>query len=136
MPHKALFPLDADHHDQFFYAGLTFQCWNVMFVRASFFLLYLRLFGRIRFACIFSWIGFVFVVVAHATVGIFAFAVLRPDSFSSQEKYLVNLTIAIGAVGIASDLIIFVLPFLVIGTLALPTGKKFRASLIFLTAIW
>src|SRR4051794_8208112 len=72
------FPGHAKLESQYYYTALTLHCWTVMSVRATFFILYLRLFGRIRPARIGSWIGLVFVLVAHGAVGIFCFATANP----------------------------------------------------------
>ena len=115
--------------------ALVTSGWTVIFLKATFFLLYLHLFGHIRWARICSWIGFFFVVIAHGAIIVTSFAVANPREAYSWSQDIFTISICLGAVGLVADVAIFVLPYVVISTLPLASTKKWDAGLIFLTGL-
>lgn len=102
-------------------------------MKTTFFLLYLHLFGRIRWIRITSWVSICFVVASNSAVGIYAFIIANPYENASWGGKGTQLGIPIGILSIVADVIIFIIPFAAILPLQISPVKRLGALLIFLT---
>jgi len=116
----------------------------IWFIKLSLFVLYLEIFGRLR------WLKYCAVGGAIAA-GLFYFATMitfivmcGPKDGQSQYSYLSALAseecarsrplaIIMGIVNVISDLYLIVLPLPAVWSLNLPFGRRFGVSAIFLT---
>ena len=120
---------------QLFYLSFVLQPWILLFLKASFFILYFQLFGNLTWARISSWIGLTFVVLAHVAFGITSLFIANPHEMLSWATPSNNMGVAIGCVGLVMDLAIFVIPYIAIAPLQLPRAKKIGVFLTFFTGI-
>ncbi|KAH7372291.1 hypothetical protein BKA66DRAFT_443641 [Pyrenochaeta sp. MPI-SDFR-AT-0127] len=118
---------------RYYYTIFVLGPWIYLFLKATFFLLYLHIFGRIRWARISSWIGFGFVVISHGVLGIYGLAVANPRENASWTKYALGFSVPIAVFGLVADIAIFVIPYIAIAPLQLSSTKRVGASIIFLT---
>ncbi|KAF2125969.1 hypothetical protein P153DRAFT_399448 [Dothidotthia symphoricarpi CBS 119687] len=115
------------------YAIFVISPWNSTFIKATFFILYIHLFARIRWIRICSWAGLVFAVSTHAGIAIYGLVIANPRESETWATRAFHLAISLSVFGIISDAMIFVIPFAVIIPLQLSITKKIGAIVIFLT---
>ena len=107
--------------------------WTLLFLKVTFFALYLQLFSRIRWIRICSWVGIVYVVLTMGGTGIYIFVVANPRELITWFAKAIHLGIPVGAMGLIADLAIFIVPIVAIVPLHISRTKRFGALLIFLT---
>lgn len=115
----------------------------MLFVKVTFFLLYLQLFGPMRWLRICAYIGAVFTVIFYFGMAVAQLIFSTPRHgetwLSHQDTHNENLAIAMSvpqsAVGLAIDLYILILPIIAVSQLQLPIRKKVGVMLIFMTGL-
>ncbi|KAJ4993292.1 hypothetical protein SVAN01_01267 [Stagonosporopsis vannaccii] len=106
---------------------------TLLFLKTTFFLLYLHLFSRIRWVRISCWIGVCYVVLSMGSVAIYAFVIANPHENVSWSSKATQLGVPVGVLSLIADLVIFVIPFAAIIPLQINRAKRVGALLIFLT---
>lgn len=115
------------------YAILVVCPWCLLALKTTFFLLYLQLFGRVRWARITSWVGIGFVFVSNAIIAIWTMAVANPHEYMSWAGFATEISVPLAVLGLVADIIIFVVPFAAIIPLQMSPAKRMGALGIFLT---
>ncbi|KAF3009931.1 hypothetical protein E8E13_011044 [Curvularia kusanoi] len=115
------------------YSILVLTPWTLLFLKTTFFLLYLHLFYRIRWIRICSWIGIAYVILTMGGVGIYIFIVANPHEILTWTIPAIRLGIPVGIMSLVADVLIFILPIAAILPLQISRAKRFGALLIFLT---
>ncbi len=112
------------------------QPWMLLFLKLTFFILYIHLFHNVRWARISSWAGLIFATITQGAIGIISFVVGRPNDSIAYQQWTAPIGIALGSVGLIIDLAIFIIPYIVIAGLQLSRAKRIGACIIFLTGGW
>jgi hypothetical protein len=115
------------------YAILVICPWNLLALKTTFFLLYLELFGRIRWAQITSWVGIGFVFLSNGIVAIWIMATINPHEYVSWSKFATMISLPLAILGLVADILIFVIPLAAIIPLQMSPAKRMGAMGIFLT---
>lgn len=114
-----------------------------LFLKTSFFILYLTLFEQLRWARICSWIGLVFTALTYSvlTICVFTFATPRRGEswFAHQtspgEKKTLELSVPQSIIGLLIDLWILIIPIIGVSGLTLTWQRKVGVMLIFISGI-
>ena len=112
-----------------------------LFLKTTFFIMYLYIFGPLRWLMVCAYIGAAFTTAFYVAVTVagFVFATPRPGEtwpahlLSKEEHKLITLPIPTSSVGLVIDLVILALPIIAVMQLQLPTRRKIRVVLVFLT---
>ena len=115
----------------------------MLFIKATFFLMYLEIFKPFRWVRISVYVGLTLLCCFYGATTIVQFYFATPkhglswvDYFLSPEEYKANiLSIPLSAVGLGWDVVLFVLPVAAVLQLQLPTSRKIGIALIFATGI-
>lgn len=111
----------------------------MLFIKLTFFLLYLRLFRPMRWLRISAGIGAILNAITYLSFIILYFISMIPRPgetsviFSSQLSKTIKISIFMAAAGFIIDMYILVLPIIGVFHLQLPTRLKIEASVIFIT---
>ena len=101
------------------YLSLVIPPTTFVFLKASFFILYLQLF-RLAWLRLFSWLGLIFKILAYCTLSIFLFVVTTPskgqtrlvDDVSTKIQKNVQRSVSLARIGLFLDLYILALPMI------------------------
>lgn len=96
---------------QIVYAIVPLTPWTLLFLKTTFFLLYLHLFSRIRWVRISSWTGICFVVLSNGAAGIYAFVIANPHENASWAGKATRIGIPVAILSLVEDVVIFIIPF-------------------------
>ncbi|MCJ1405114.1 hypothetical protein MMC11_008340 [Xylographa trunciseda] len=114
-----------------------------MFIKITFFLLYLQLFRPVRSLRIAIYIGLVFTLLAYTSFTIAWFALGTPSTHETWQQHFLGpeqtkgngLDWPIPAIGLAGDIYILVIPLVGIYGLQLPMRRKIGVAMVFLTGV-
>jgi hypothetical protein len=110
-----------------------------LFLKSTFFILYLTLFAQLRWARICSWIGLIATTLSYTVFTIHSFALATPrkgQTWVSASQYKpLNLSTPQSILGLVIDLYILVIPVIGVSTLQLSWKRKIGVLLIFLSGI-
>ena len=134
----------SDTTNVIIYLSLVLAPITLLFIKATFFLLFLQLFrpSKSLRAAIYGGLGFT--VVFYLVTFILAFVSATPRAGETWLQHLagggvMNIMITgavwIPTVGIVIDLYILILPLYCVSTLNLPTSRKIQVASVFLTGI-
>lgn len=112
-----------------------------LFLKNTFFIMYLYIFGPLRWLRICAYIGAAFTSAFYVgmIVASFVIATPRPGEtwpehlFSELERKSIHLPIPTSSFGLVTDLVILALPIIAVMQLQLPTRRKIGVILIFMT---
>jgi hypothetical protein len=107
--------------------------WNLLVLKTTFFLLYLELFGRVRWVQITSWIGIGFVFLSNVIIAAWTMAKINPHEYQSWSSFATTISVPLAVLGLVADIIIFIIPFAAIIPLQMSHAKRMGALGIFLT---
>lgn len=115
----------------------------MLFIKVTFFLLYLQLFGPMRWLRICAYIGAVFTVIFYFGMAVTQLIFSTPrhgetllSHQNTHNEYLaIAMSVPQSAVGLAIDLYILILPIIAVSQLQLPIRKKVGVMLIFMTGL-
>lgn len=114
---------------------------TMLFIKVSFFILYLQLFHPMRWLRICAYIGAVFTALFYIAMTVALFISSTPrhgetwQEHAPQEQLLIKPLVAQSAVGLAIDLSILLLPTIAVSRLHLPPRQKIGVMLIFMTGL-
>ncbi|MCJ1394806.1 hypothetical protein MMC18_007686 [Xylographa bjoerkii] len=112
-----------------------------LFLKLTFFIMYLSIFGRWRWLRINAYIGAGFTIVFSGALTIMQFVCATPSAgetwlshqVSQNEQYALAVSVPQSAVGLAIDIYILVLPIVAVSKLQLTTRRKIGIMAIFMT---
>ena len=115
----------------------------MLFLKLTFFIMYLDIFGPMRWLRICGYIGAIFTTLFYGsmTIALFIFATPgRGETWWSHtttrgERLDLALSVPQSVVGLAIDIAILVLPIVAVMQLQLPKKRKFGVILIFMTGL-
>lgn len=115
----------------------------MLFIKVTFFLLYLQLFRPMQWLRICAYIGAVFTVIFYFGMAVAQLIFSTPRHgetwLSHQATHNKDLAIALSVpqsvVGLAIDLYILIFPIIAVSQLQLPIRKKVGIMLIFMTGL-
>ncbi|KAH6625482.1 hypothetical protein C7974DRAFT_396156 [Boeremia exigua] len=93
------------------YALITLSPWTLLFLKNTFFLLYLHIFCHIQWVRISSWIGIWNVVVSMSAVGVYTFIIANPHENLSWTDNATHLGVLLGILSFVANIANFVIPF-------------------------
>lgn len=114
------------------------------FLKLTLLLLYLQLFGPMRWLRISAYIGILLLTLFYVTFTIVMFVLSTPGigqtwvthAFSAQEAYTqYHISVPLAAVGFVFDVFLLILPLIAIARLQMPTKRKLAVSIIFLSGL-
>lgn len=116
---------------------------TMLFLKDTFFIMYLQIFRPLRWVRICAYIGALFTTLFYIsmTVAVSIFSIPGPGEtlFSHQATPREHLSLAMSvpqsAVGLAIDLYILVLPIVAVTQLQLSAKRKFGVILLFMTGL-
>lgn len=116
---------------------------TLLFIKNTFFLFYLQVFKPMRWLRISAYVGILVTTTFYlGMTGVqFAFATPRrgegwfAHELTSNEHWVVVLSVPQSAVGLVIDLYILVLPLIAVSQLQLATRRRFGVILVFMTGI-
>ena len=114
-----------------------------MFIKITFFLLYLQLFQIIRSLRIAIYIGLVFTLLAYSSFTIAWFALGTPSAHETWQQHFLGpeqnkgngLDWPIPIIGLVGDIYIFVIPLVGVYGLQLSLRRKIGVAMVFMTGI-
>jgi hypothetical protein len=117
--------------------------WTMMFIKVSFFILYLQLFKQMERLRVCIWIGLVFTACVYTGLGItmFYFHTPRPHETwlaHEESKYgqiTTRLSVPQSVVGLVIDIYILVIPIIGITSTKMSTKRKLGVILVFLSGV-
>lgn len=116
---------------------------TMLFLKTTFFILYLQLFNPMRWLRLSAYIGITFTVMFYAgmTIALFIFTTPRQDEtwlshqFTHSEQLALAMSIPHSCVGLAVDVYILVLPIIAVSKLQMPARRKVGIILLFATGL-
>lgn len=113
----------------------------MLFLKLTFFLMYLHIFRPMRWLRICGYIGALFTTICYGCLTIMAFIFSTPGRgetwFSHQltpyERHALAMSVPQAVADLAIDLVILILPIIAVTQLQLPTRRKIGVILIFMT---
>ncbi|KAF2867719.1 hypothetical protein BDV95DRAFT_610622 [Massariosphaeria phaeospora] len=117
-----------------YYMSHILLSWALLFLKATFFILYLQIFGAIHWVRLACWISLVFIAISHIAIGIFNFVIANPYRRGVWQTHLIEVESRAIYVGLIIDVVIFLIPIIVImGIKNMPTSRKIGILLLFAT---
>ena len=112
-----------------------------LFLKNTFFIMYLHIFGPLRWLRLCAYIGIAFTSAFYIAVTVAMFIFATPRSGETWPEHLLSkevgktilLPVPISSFGVVTDLAILALPIIAVMQLQLPTRRKIGVSLIFMT---
>lgn len=119
----------------------TFPTIIYLFLKDTFFIMYLNIFGPLRWLRICAYTSAAVTTVFYISVAVtmFVFATPRHGDtwsehlFSKEELRSAHLPVPISSFGVVVDLVILLLPIIAVMQLQLPTRRKVGLICIFMT---
>lgn len=114
-----------------------------LFLKATFFILYLQLFDTVKWLRFCSWVGLIFSSITYTifTVLVFVWATPKPgeswlahQTSADMHKEL-KLSVPQSIVGLVIDLYILIIPIIGVYDLTMTTKRKIGVMLIFLSGL-
>ena len=144
-------PIIQGYHDPLIDKSKVTYCLTVLnapamlFVKVTFFIMYLSIFGQWRWMRIAATAGGAFTASFYTAVTACLFAFMTPGRHETwQEKqfsfywghtFSPKFRVATSSVGLAIDLLILILPLVAVSKLQMPLCRKLGLSVIFMTGI-
>lgn len=115
----------------------------MLFLKVTFFILYLDIFRPLRWLRLCGYTGALFTVMFYGavTVASFVFATPRPGETlfdrqtTTKTRHASELSVAQSIVGLVIDIAVLILPVIAVMQLQLPNGRKIGVILIFMTGL-
>ncbi|KAF2873876.1 hypothetical protein BDV95DRAFT_605345 [Massariosphaeria phaeospora] len=107
-----------------------------LFLKATFFIMYLELFGRLRWVRFASWTGLFVSTVLHLVYSVWSFAVANPRSGAYFVKATKTIGIPSAAFGLVIDVWLFAIPAVAIWGLNMEAGKKWKLNVMFMGGVF
>jgi hypothetical protein len=128
------------YHTQSSYIPFILPPWTLLLVKATFFILYLSIFGSLRWVRLVCWIGLSCISIVHVAIGSYSVAIAviastKPYDMHSWELRAIQIGVAASIPGLVVDTTLLVIPIIAIAPLQLSRAKKIGALLIFLTGV-
>lgn len=109
---------------------------TLLFLKSTFFLLYLHLFKSVPGVRISCWFCLAFTLLFHLAIIIHNFVLARPADIKTLEtKAAVAVHFPWAVIGLFVDILIFIIPIVAIVPLTLTRRKKIGALLMFTTGL-
>jgi hypothetical protein len=110
----------------------------LLLVKATFFILYLNIFGSLRWVRLICRFGLSCISIIHVTIGCYSIAIAiiastKPYDMHSWELKAIHIGVAASIPGLVVDTLLLVIPIVAIAPLQLSTTRKIGALLIFVT---
>ncbi|KAF4636515.1 hypothetical protein G7Y89_g1582 [Cudoniella acicularis] len=114
-----------------------------LFLKTSFFILYLQIFSQLRWLKIYSWIGLVLTAVTYTVLTICVWVFSTPgkgeswlaQQTSDNEKKALAMSVPQSAIGFVLDLYILVIPVVAVSGLHMSTKRKIGIILVFASGL-
>lgn len=114
------------------YLPFVLPPWTLHFLKATFFILYLYIFGSLRWIRITCWIGLICITIIHSTIGIYSFAIASPYQTDTWKDKVMGVAVSGSIPGLIVDIVLLVIPIVAIAPLQLSAARKIGALLIFI----
>ena len=110
----------------------------MLFLKVTFFIMYLHIFRPMRWLRICGYTGATFTAVFYGAMAIISIVFFTPGRLRhdvSEAKNTIAISVPQSVVGLVIDLAILVLPIVAVLQLQLPTRRKMGVILVFLTGL-
>ena len=119
----------------------TFPSVVYLFLKDTFFIMYLQIFGPLRWLRICAYTGAVITTAFYVSVSVASFVFVTPRRGETWYQHLVSkeetrsiiLPVPISSFGVVIDLIILILPIIAVIQLQLSTRRKAAVIAVFMT---
>lgn len=115
----------------------------MLFLKISFFILYLQIFGPLRWLRLCAYSGVIFTTISYGVMTVLSFIFASPrrgqvlfqKQTSAKARDAKLLSIPQSVIGLVVDLAILLLPIIAVLQLQLPRRKQVGVILVFMTGI-
>lgn len=112
-----------------------------LFLKDTFFIMYLYIFGPLRWLMICAYTGAAITTAFYIAIAVASFIFVTPRHgetwfehlFPKEETHLINLPVPTSSFGVVIDLVILVLPIIAVMQLQLPTRRRIGVIGVFMT---
>lgn len=115
----------------------------MLFLKISFFIMYLQIFGPLRWLRLCAYAGVIFTIISYGVMTVLSFIFASPrrgqvlfqKQTSAKARDAKLLSIPQSVIGLVVDLAILLLPIIAVLQLQLPRRKQVGVILVFMTGI-
>ena len=112
-----------------------------LFLKNTFFIMYLYIFGPLRWLRICAYTGAAITTAFYISVSVASFIIITPRHGETWVEHLLSkeetrskiLPVPISSFGVVIDLVILILPIIAVAQLQLPTRRKIALIAVFMT---
>jgi hypothetical protein len=110
------------HGTQSSYIPFVLPSWTLLLVKATFFILYLNIFGSLRWVRLICRVGLSCISIIHLTIGCYSIVIAviastKPYDMHSWERKAINIGVVASIPGLVVDTLLLVIPIIAIAPL-------------------